>query len=109
MRKRKGACGKWGLYSCSSLLSFSCEPFFFFFSFFFARRVSLSHISERGEEKKNAVGGVRDVREQWGTEKKTESESDSFLKGLSGRVESEKRKGQEERGRMRRCQICLSL
>lgn len=59
----------------------------------------MSHISETRKGKKNTA--------EHGTERERESESD-FFEGLSGRVESEKRKGQEERGRMRRCQICLS-
>lgn len=95
VRKRKGACGKWGLSSCSS-------PFSSSYRLLFCREDKfVAHFWDKKEEWEM----VQNSMEQRGRE----SQKVIFFEGLSGRVESEKRKGQEERGRMRRCQICLSL
>lgn len=68
-------------------------PFLLIFRFF-AWRASLSLISEGKEEKEKCRGGVRDCTEQQGTEREWESQSNFFFffEGLSGRVESKKRR-----------------
>lgn len=75
--------------------------------FFFARRASLSLLSERRQKKRgeNSCGGARDGTEQQGSERKRQSESDFFqflfifLKSsqamLSQRKERDKRREDE--------------
>lgn len=75
---------------------------FMYFSLFFFLCVAFSPEGQvcrtylRRERGEKHSGGVRDGTEQRETEKERTSESD-FFEGLSGRVESKKRKGQEEK------------
>ena len=97
---------KWGLYSCSSF------PFLLLMCRFFAGRASLSHISERRKEgrreEKNAAEEGEMVQNSGEQRRRASQKVIFFFEGLSGRVRVREKKGQEERGRMRRCQICLS-
>lgn len=89
VRKRKGACEKWGLYSCCSTLSSSYMP-----PLLPEGWVCRTYLREKESGKKKKLsGGVRDGTEQQGTKTgERESESDFFFEGLSGHVEWEKRR-----------------
>lgn len=84
---------KWGLYSCSSLLSSS-------YMLLFLPEGQVCRTYLRGEKtQKKLSGGVRDGTEQQGTERERKSESDFFLKGCqamsSQRKERDKRREEE--------------
>lgn len=79
--------GKWGPYSCSSLL------FFFLYAAFLPEgRVCRTYLRREKRKEKNAVEEwemVQNSREQRGRESQ---KAIFFFEGLSGRVESEKRR-----------------